>query len=426
MKIFRDPIHGDIFASDSDIQLIDTVPIQRLRGIAQLGTVQWVFPGASYNRFEHIIGVLHVTKRIARSLFETPDYRELVNRLSAAAIFHDAGHPPFSHTLEEFGVITKKHEEVSAKIAKETIEGKSGIGISGKEVADIIRRKSKPRSLSGIIAGTLDADRLDYLNRDAHHTGVSYGVIDSRIMSLFDQVEDELTIDERAIVPAETVLFARYVMRAIVYDHSKARAIGGMISKAVEYAMGRGDVNNTDLLSENSIFNMNDSQLMSALSNYKYSKQIVANIQLRNTPKLAGFAKRSDVEKEAEAYNAATKMTAEQRQETEDKIARKLGVPPYLVILDIPNTARYVVKEADIPISSGRQIVGKLRDTAISRLADPIVRQHEFLWAVRLYCPRGKEKQARDEFEKITKIQLAVRKPPLLKTDFWRLRNIFE
>ncbi len=211
MKIIRDTIHGDIFFSDSDISLLDTLPIQRLRNVSQLGTVSWVFPGASHTRFEHTIGVVHLAKRILRSLIDIEKYRELVDILSAAAIFHDAGHPPFSHSIEEFGILTKRrHEERSMELAKETIESLGNTDLSASDVVKILGKKMA--YLSDIIAGTLDADRLDYLNRDAHHTGVSYGVIDSRIVSLFAIVKDRLAIDERAVIPGETVLFARYVM----------------------------------------------------------------------------------------------------------------------------------------------------------------------------------------------------------------------
>jgi hypothetical protein len=220
VKIVRDPIHGDIPLSDSDVALIDTPQIQRLRRVAQLGAIQWVFPGASHSRFEHTFGVVYLSKRMARSVMGLGEYHEIRDLLSAAAIFHDAGHPPFSHNLEEFDVLAgKKHETRSVEIAKEVIEGLRDLGFSASDVVGLLKRRRG--CLSDIISGTIDADRLDYLNRDAYHTGVSYGVIDSRILSLFRVVDDHLTIDERAVVPAETVLFARYVMRAIVYDHKR-------------------------------------------------------------------------------------------------------------------------------------------------------------------------------------------------------------
>ena len=421
MKIVRDTIHRDIFLSDSDIALLDKLPIQRLRNVAQLGTVSWVFPGASHTRFEHTIGVVHLAKRILRSLVEIEKYRELVDILSAAAIFHDAGHPPFSHSIEEFGILTKKsHEERSMDLAKETIESLENTDLSSSDVVKVLDKKMS--YLSDIIAGTLDADRVDYLNRDAHHTGVSYGVIDSRIISLFTVVKDRLAIDERAVIPAETVLFARYVMRAIVYDHKAARSIAGMIAKAVEYAVGRDDIND-DVLDEEEIAHMRDLELLLRLKNYKFSKELVEKVEERDTLKLAGIVPREKIERVRKAFE----MTPGQRHAYENRIADKLRVKPYEIMIDKPNIDRYFVPESSIPVSRGDKVIGKLRDLHISKLADPISRQHEYLWAIRLYAPRKVKDEARTEFNKITGIQLdKPGRPKLLTREFWRLRDIFE
>ena len=421
MKLVRDTIHGDIFLSDNDITLLDTFPIQRLRNVRQLGPVEWVFVGASHTRFEHTIGVVYLAKRIARSLMDIEEYRGIVDLLSAAAIFHDAGHPPFSHSIEEFGILTKrKHEDRSIEIAKETIESLKNTDVSASDVAKLLDKKMD--YLSDIITGTLDADRLDYLNRDAHHTGVSYGVIDSRIISLFTVTRNRLAIDERAVTPAETVLFARYVMRAIVYDHKTARSIGGMIAKAVEYALGRDDVNE-NILDEEEIARMIDLELLLQLKNYKFSKELVEKIEKRDALKLAGIARRERIERMREALE----MTPEQRHEYENKIADKLGIEPYEIFVDKPNIDRYFIPESSIPVSGRGRIVGKLRDIHISKLADPISRQHEYLWSIRLYAPRKLKDKARAEFNKLTGIELnKPGRPSLLKRDFWRLRNIFE
>jgi len=399
LKIVRDTIHGDILLSENDVALIDTLPVQRLRHVAQLGTVQWVFPGASHSRFEHTLGVVYLCKKIAKNLSEKKRYKENADALSAAAVFHDAGHPPFSHTLEEFGVLSKSHKVRSMEIAKETIESSKTMDVSSADVLKIL--DGKMGYLSDIVSGTLDADRLDYLNRDAYHTGVSYGVIDSRILSLFTTIEDRLAIDLRAVVPAETVLFARYVMRAIVYDHKVARGIGGMIAKAVEYALGRDDVNK-DVLDEEEIAQMNDMELLKQLKSYKFSKEIVEKIERRDMLKLAGIARKEEIKQAKEAFE----MTAKQRHEYENQVADKLARPSYEVFVDKPNINRYFIQESSIPVSSGDKIIGKLHDTNISKLAALISSQHESLWAIRLYTPRKVAEKARDEFNKLTGIEL--------------------
>lgn len=147
MKVVKDPVHGDVFLSHSDCRLIDTPEIQRLRRITQLGTVQWVYPGGTHTRFEHSIGTLSLALKVARNvLFERDELEELRsirNELSAAAIFHDSGHLPFSHCLEEAGLVSD-HKERGAKIAECVIESlPRSIELSGKEVSRIILGQSR-------------------------------------------------------------------------------------------------------------------------------------------------------------------------------------------------------------------------------------------------------------------------------------------
>lgn len=398
-KVIRDPIHGDISLTYSDIKLIDTFPIQRLRNIAQLGTVQWVFPGAKSSRFEHTIGVSHIAKKIARNMLEPDEYRDQRDLLSAAAIFHDAGHAPFSHTLEEFH-IPLDHEKRSAALAREFVD-KCQVTFSGQEIEKILNGQSD--YLSQIISGTIDADRLDYLQRDAFHTGVSYGVIDSRILSHLKLKENTLVIDEKVVIPAETVLFARYVMRGIVYDHKVARSIGAMISKAVEYAMGRSEENYTNRLSTDDILKCNDIQLLEKLKNYTHSKNLIERLESRDILKLAGISFKKEL-KEHQLLDEFAQMQNETRQEYEDSISSNLNLEPYEIIIDKPNLTRYTVQEAKIPVYRGNKRLDELKN--VSKLATPINDQHEMLWGIRLFAPEKYLNDARAMFKKVTNLSL--------------------
>ncbi|RLE97661.1 MAG: HD domain-containing protein, partial [Thermoprotei archaeon] len=187
-RILRDPVHGNIELDDLDLAIIDSEPFQRLRGIKQLGLVHLVFPGATHTRFEHSIGVKHLAEEIFRvvnskeGIFSEED----LIYLKAAALLHDIAHPPFSHLLEE---VVKEYDIDHEKLARKIIEDSelkailSDYGISIKNVCDIVKGLSPP--LSQIIKSDLDADRLDYLQRDAYYCGVAYGVIDSRILREF-------------------------------------------------------------------------------------------------------------------------------------------------------------------------------------------------------------------------------------------------
>ena len=405
MKMIRDPLYGDIFASYNDVRLIDTDVIQRLKGVGQLGTLQWVYPGGAHTRFEHSIGVLHLSTTIARRLLPKDEYNGIRDLLSAAALFHDSGHAPFSHALEEFKLPIEQHEERSIKLARETIESMNNMEISGREVGDIIAGRKK--YLSHIIAGTLDADRLDYLRRDALHTGVTYGIIDTRILTMFRLWNDQLAIDERAIIPGETVLFARYVMRAVVYDHKVARSVGGMLIKAVEHALEEDD-NNKNPISKKELVSLRDVDLLSRLKQCgEKSRKIVERIERRDILKLAGQSNKTQLIDD-KAFGKAMDMSKQQRLAWENELAHKLHLEPFEVVVDKPRIDRYFIKEGKIPIFSRGRSNKTLLDS--SELSTKINDAHESLWAIRLYVPDQHRSTARVLFEKITNIKLY---PPL-------------
>ncbi len=405
MKMIRDPLYGDIFVSCSDVRLIDTDAIQRLKGVSQLGTLQWVYPGAAHTRFEHSIGVLYLSTTIARQLLPRDEYDGIRDLLSAAALFHDSGHAPFSHALEEFELPIEQHEERSIKLVRKTIESMNDMEISGREVGDIIAGKKD--YLSNIVAGTLDADRLDYLRRDALHTGVTYGIIDTRILSLFKLWNDQLAIDERAIIPGETVLFARYVMRAVVYDHKVSRSVGGMLIKAIECAL-EADNDNGNPISRKELVSLKDVDLLSRLKQCgEKSKKIVEKIERRDILKLAGQSNMTQLVDDG-AFGRATDMNKQQRLAWETELAHELNLEPFEVIIDKPRIDRYFIKEGEIPIFSRGRSNESLLDR--SELATKINDAHRSLWALRLYVPEQQRSRSRMLFEKIAKIKLY---PPL-------------
>lgn len=401
MKMIRDPLYGDIFVSYNDVRLIDTKVIQRLKGVSQLGTLQWVYPGATHTRFEHSIGVLHLSTTIARTLLPKDEYDGIRDLLSAAALFHDAGHVPFSHVLEEYELPLKRHEERSIELARKTIEGMTDMEISGRAVGDIIAENKD--YLSDLISGTLDADRLDYLRRDALHTGVTYGMVDTRIFSLFRLWNNRLAIDERAIIPGETVLFSRYVMRAVVYDHKVSRSIGGMLAKAVEYAMEEGDDNKYPI-SEEELRRLKDVDLFSRLRQCGGTpKEIVERLERRDILKLAG---ESDMKQliDDKTLGKAMDMTKEQRLAWENELAKELNLKPFEVIIDKPRIDKYFIKEGEIPVFSRGRSSKTLLDS--SDLATQINEAHKSQWAIRLYVPEHYIEKARMLFERKTKIKL--------------------
>lgn len=427
MKLVKDAVHGDIFLSYSDCRLIDTPEIQRLRRVSQLGTVQWAYPGAVHTRFAHSLGTSFLSLKILRNvLLERGEIVKLKaerNELSAAAIFHDSGHLPFSHCLEEATHIKlDDHARRSAEIAKRVIDREAAsdhnISLSGEEISRIILGEREDY-ISDIIAGTLDADRLDYLLRDQLHTGVAYGGIDLRAVSLFRKRLNRLVIDERGIVPAETVLHSRYVLRAIMYDHKITRLIQAMILRAFEYATGRDDINKESTMSYEKIMDWGDHKFLLKLKKYKYSDQIVKRIFTRSLPKLAGLGLTKCLKNQGR-QGEIERVTTKKRWNWENKIVANLNkrgakVKPYEILIDIGQKDRYAIKEAQIPVYRGEENRGTLEK--VSDIARNITAQYLNLWGLRLYAPEKVLEQARKEFAVVTD-GIALKKPSKVRIPY--------
>ena len=193
--ILRDAVHGFVsFEGDEELvipRLMDTPEMQRLRRIRQLGVASVAFPGAEHTRFAHAIGAAHVMKlllaRLRQIHGELPFWQQVTSERAqdalAAAFLHDAGHGPLSHLFEDAIPGTSHHEAWTEKIILDPSTGVHQvlIGIDPhmpERVAALVRGEHPLPYLARAVSGTLDVDRCDYLLRDAHSTGVRYGVFD--------------------------------------------------------------------------------------------------------------------------------------------------------------------------------------------------------------------------------------------------------
>jgi uncharacterized protein len=253
---FRDPIHGFIELNPLERDVVNHPAFQRLRRIKQLAWTDMVYPGATHSRFEHSLGVMHLASRLFRALcsrhrdllaelgYDTTDRQHQLVRL--AALLHDVGHAPFSHAAEELLPSRPdgkpySHEEYSSAIVefvlKETIErneyNRNNFGIRVEDLKDVFSEVPKPGTLllREIISGQMDADRMDYMLRDSHHAGVSYGNYDlNRIVATVCFVkrpetdEYSIGISHDGVHAAEGLLIARYMLFTQVYFH-KTRVI---------------------------------------------------------------------------------------------------------------------------------------------------------------------------------------------------------
>ncbi|PKK87161.1 MAG: phosphohydrolase, partial [Tenericutes bacterium HGW-Tenericutes-8] len=236
-KVFRDPIYGYISVTYKVIaDLIDTKEFQRLRRIRQLSGVSMVFHGAEHSRFSHSLGVYGLAYKALQDCDilknKLSEYEQVL--LLASALLHDVGHGPYSHAFEH--VFMLGHEISSAKI----IEGKTEINAVlkqanqalPKDIVSIILKMNKFKVVEQLISSQLDIDRMDYLERDAYHTGASYGRLDKdRILRMLDIKEDQVVFKEGAIHAIENYLMSRYHMYWQVYYHPVARSYEIMLEK---------------------------------------------------------------------------------------------------------------------------------------------------------------------------------------------------
>jgi hypothetical protein len=248
MKVIRDPLWNNIRVEPLALRLIDTAAFQRLRYVRQLGLAFLVYPGASHSRFEHALGTYHLARRALLLLEERGDLRELGDDACAevriAALLHDIGHYPFSHALEEIGAL--HHEEVARPLIcggaiGEILRESLGDDAPARIVELIRGRSDSP--LQGLISGSLDLDKIEYLRRDALMCGVPYGEIDAdRLMNSLVLLDDAIGIQEKGLSAVESLLFAKYQMYRNVYWHHAVRSATAMYKRLVSDALDAGSL----------------------------------------------------------------------------------------------------------------------------------------------------------------------------------------
>ncbi|WP_026581948.1 HD domain-containing protein [Bacillus sp. J33] len=241
-KVFKDPVHRYIHVRDRVIwDLIGTKEFQRLRRIKQLGTTYLTFHGAEHSRFNHSLGVYEIVRRIADDVFiGRPEWNEEERLLSlCAALLHDLGHGPFSHSFEK--VFSLDHEHFTRAIILGSTEvNKVLTKVSAdfpEKVAEVIAKTSKNKLVVSLISSQIDADRMDYLQRDAYFTGVSYGHFDmERILRVMRPREDQVVIKQSGMHAVEDYIMSRYQMYWQVYFHPVTRSAEVILTKILHRA----------------------------------------------------------------------------------------------------------------------------------------------------------------------------------------------
>ena len=240
-KVFKDPVHRYVHVRDQVIwDLVKTKEFQRLRRIKQLGTLYLAFHSAEHSRFNHSLGVYEIVRRMIENFEEYPEW-DSDDRLLAlsAALLHDLGHGPFSHTFED--IFHTDHEEYTKKIILEDTEVNEVLSRVSpdfpREVAEVINKTHPNKLVISMISSQIDADRMDYLQRDSFYTGVSYGNFDmERILRVMRPSKDEVLIKESGMHAVEDYLMSRYQMYWQVYFHPVSRGGEVMLNLVMQRA----------------------------------------------------------------------------------------------------------------------------------------------------------------------------------------------
>ena len=251
-RTYHDPLHGAIRldralpAEALVIDLIDTAPFQRLRRIRQLGPAYLTFHGAESSRFTHSLGVLQLARQALTALQQLePALGEQAGVLYAAALLHDVGHGPLSHSGEEmFGL---KHERWSGRLIREHADLRGPLEAfapgTADAVADLLEHgRAEHAAIKALVSSQLDCDRLDYLLRDSYSTGTSYGSLDlERILASFTLAPDGgLAIHPKGLMAVEHYLVVRNLMYRSVYNHRLNVVCNWLLSRCIAEARQLG------------------------------------------------------------------------------------------------------------------------------------------------------------------------------------------
>jgi HD superfamily phosphohydrolase len=360
----RDSLYDFIPLGPREERLIGTSAFLRLQQVKQLGFVYRVWPGATHTRYEHSLGSYNLMLRALRSLLLHGRDGGLegvsassVQAMVVAALLHDIGHYPYSHTIEELGGPIIRHEQVGRQIIENgeiaTIIEQE-YHLSPERVADFIDPpKGKVRHpddelLSHLLSGALDVDKLDYLPRDARACNVPYGGVDvARLIAALRVHPDVhkqrgIVVTHKGISPLHSLLHARQEMFDNIYWHHTSRAMQVMLVRAVQDALSAGSLNAGQLI------NLDDASLLVLLADacMPSSARALANdLVLRRPYKVAleisRQAGRLFHRLDALFWDSERRRSIEQTLAQELSTALDIEIAEHEILFDIPRPEKW-------------------------------------------------------------------------------------
>jgi HD superfamily phosphohydrolase len=300
--------------------------------------------------------------------------------VKVAALVHDLGHGPLSHTSEELlkRYLKYTHEDATLQLVKksEIHDILTKNSIDPERVVGVLSKKD---IWSGVISGEVDVDRMDYLARDAYHTGVAYGVIDlDRLVNNVELVDNKLVINLGGLRAVEGLLVARFLMTPTVYLHHASRIADAMFLRATERAVEQ------DLLNIDKLFQMDDIDLQSLFRNAGgYVRDMGLRLDERRLFKLAWFKEEGSVNEDLKLSFISISENIKRWKRLEDELAKDCGLERGYVIFDIPPRAKYEEKNA--LLYDGDKIERLDRVSPIVRI---LQETQAAQWSVGIYTPQ--------------------------------------
>jgi len=410
-KIIRDAIHGDLTLSVAELRLVDTEAVQRLRGIKQLGTSSLVYPSATHTRFEHSLGTRATAKRILDGLAmndgEPPD-EESTQVLLTAALVHDITHVPFGHTFEDERRVLERHDESPSRLAHFLRDSDLGEELERQGLTDAVWQVLAPQPqlpvptfARQVVSGTICADLLDYLRRDARSCGLSQDY-DDRLFRYFVRDGDRLVVNLRrrgifrpdALSELVNLLRLRYNLTERVYYHHAKVAAGAMISKALELCLRAGTATPGDLL------DAKDDSLLELLTRRGAEvpgvPRLLTDLRRRRLLKRVYY---QSVEQPGQRGMSRVEQTEFERlyhlnedgarERLEARLEDALGLPEGTAVLYCP-AAKMALKEADafVSLDSGApQMLSSLHHPEV----EVLLGKHRALWRFYVFLRQGYE-----------------------------------
>lgn len=355
-EVVRDPVWDNIRLEPEAVAVLETPAVQRLRYVRQLGHAFLVYPGATHTRFEHALGAYHLARRALAHLEENtgrPLDPTAARQVKLAALLHDVGHYPFSHALEEAGL--PRHETLAARHLEsgELAAALERLGVSPAALLSLISGETQA-PLAGLVSGSVDVDKLDYLSRDARMCGVPYGVIDvDRLLASLTVTSEDgclhAALHEKGLSALESLLFAKYQMYRNVYWHHAVRSATVMFKRLVRGALADGR------LGLDAVALTTDDALIHELE-HSDTSGLARALRERRLAKRALDVPATELPADLPSWPATDpELTAE----VEQRLARELGLKTSEVFLDFPVKPEMLT--LDLPLVK--------RDGSVHRLA---------------------------------------------------------